>query len=62
MNFVVRQNIDRLRTLLRNETDSARRETIERLLDAEIAKLGHESVAAPRPPEPVESGGRVGIR
>jgi hypothetical protein len=39
MNFVVRQNIDRLRTLLRTESDSARRETIERLLDAEIAKL-----------------------
>jgi hypothetical protein len=62
MSFVVRQNIDRLRTLLRTETDPARRETIGRLLDAEKAKLGHESVTAPRPPEPVEPGSRVGIR
>ena len=62
MSFVVRQNIVRLRTLLRTETDCAKRETIERLLDAEKAKLGRENGTAPRPPEPVEPGSRVGIR
>lgn len=41
--FIARRNIERLRALLKTETDSASRETITHLLEEEKAKLRRRS-------------------